>query len=206
VIVLMLDADVGFWRDQSPVSDPGYAADMFDRLLELEPSLSAARSPAQRILGCCRDFCTLYVSMLRHHQIPSQCRVGFAGCFDAGWWIDMWWSRSGTAGKATAARQRSRAVRLGSGQGTGLRVLVAGIIGAGRWWTVWMISVLSIPRRYAEVIPEVGMAELALDHQQRDGLAGHLDRMRMPELEWREAAANPGGQRGVAQLAADPGR
>ena len=29
----------------------------------------------------------------------------------------------------------------------------AGIIGAGRSWTAWMISVLSIPRRYAEVIP-----------------------------------------------------
>ena len=29
----------------------------------------------------------------------------------------------------------------------GLRPVVAGIIGAGRWWTAWMISVLSIPRR-----------------------------------------------------------
>jgi hypothetical protein len=34
-----------------------------------------------------------------------------------------------------------------------LRPLVAGIIGAGRSWTVWMISVLSIPRRYALVVP-----------------------------------------------------
>jgi Transglutaminase-like superfamily len=143
----MLDADLAFWRNQSPVSHPGasahllgvlpadpdalteissqmvfhyradgdweangmsadraaeinlcYAADMFDRLLELEPSLSATRSPAQRILGCCRDFSTLYVSMLRHHQIPSRCRVGFASYFEADWWIAMWWSRSGTAG------------------------------------------------------------------------------------------------------------
>jgi hypothetical protein len=29
---------------------------------------------------------------------------------------------------------------------------VAGIIGAGRSWTAWTISVLSIPRRYTEVI------------------------------------------------------
>jgi hypothetical protein len=65
-----------------------YAADMFDRLLELEPSLGAARPPAQRILGCCRDFSTLYVSMLRHHRIPSRCRVGFASYFDTDWWID----------------------------------------------------------------------------------------------------------------------
>jgi hypothetical protein len=27
-----------------------------------------------------------------------------------------------------------------------------------------MISVLSIPRSYAEVIPEIGMSQLALDH------------------------------------------
>ena len=32
-------------------------------------------------------------------------------------------------------------------QRVGVRPLVAGIIGAGRSWTVWMISVLSIPRR-----------------------------------------------------------
>jgi transposase InsO family protein len=30
--------------------------------------------------------------------------------------------------------------------------LLAGIIGAGRSWTAWTISVLSIPRRYTEVI------------------------------------------------------
>lgn len=65
-----------------------YAADMFERLLELEPTLGAPRTPAQRILGCCRDFSTLYVSMLRHHQIPSRCRVGFASYFEPGWWID----------------------------------------------------------------------------------------------------------------------
>jgi hypothetical protein len=29
---------------------------------------------------------------------------------------------------------------------------------------------------------EVGMPELSLDHDQRDSLAGHLDRVRMPEL------------------------
>jgi hypothetical protein len=65
-----------------------YAADMFGRLLELNPSLSAARPPAERILGCCRDFSTLYVSILRQHQIPARCRVGFASYFEAGWWMD----------------------------------------------------------------------------------------------------------------------
>ncbi len=65
-----------------------YAADMFGRLLELNPSLSAARRPAERILGCCRDFTMLYVSILRQHQIPARCRVGFASYFEASWWMD----------------------------------------------------------------------------------------------------------------------
>ena len=54
-----------------------YAANMFERLLELDPSLGAVRPPGKRILGCCRDFSTLYVSMLRQHRIapPSPRRV-----------------------------------------------------------------------------------------------------------------------------------
>jgi hypothetical protein len=135
--MVMLDADLAFWRNQTPITDPGscaglldalpadpdalteissqmvfhyrahgdwaangissdrageihlcYAANMFDRLLELQLPLSASRSPAHRILGCCRDFSTLYVSMLRHHRIPSRCRVGFADYLEVGWWID----------------------------------------------------------------------------------------------------------------------
>jgi hypothetical protein len=35
----------------------------------------------------------------------------------------------------------------------GVKLAVAGIVGVGRSWTAWMISLLSIPRRYAEVIP-----------------------------------------------------
>lgn len=65
-----------------------YAANMFERLLELDPSLGAVRPPGKRILGCCRDFSTLYVSMLRQQRIACRCRVGFASYFDPGWWID----------------------------------------------------------------------------------------------------------------------
>ncbi len=49
------------------------------------------------------------------------------------------------------------------------------------------------------------MAELALDHDQRDPLAGHLDRMRVPQLMRREAAAHTGRAGGVMELTADPG-
>ena len=40
--------------------------------------------------------------------------------------------------------------------------------------------------------------ELALDHEQWDTLAGHLDRVRVPEFVGREAAADPCRHRGVA--------
>ena len=53
---------------------------------------------------------------------------------------------------------------------------------------------------------EVGVAELALDHDQRDPLTRHLDRMRVPELMRREPATDPGRDRGVVQLSADAGR
>ncbi len=42
------------------------------------------------------------------------------------------------------------------------------------------------------------MPELALVHEQWDALAGHLDRMPVPELVGREPAANPCRERGVA--------
>jgi len=41
-----------------------------------------------------------------------------------------------------------------------------------------MISVLSIARRYLEMIAR-SARPLSLDHDQRDSLAGHLDRMRV---------------------------
>ena len=53
---------------------------------------------------------------------------------------------------------------------------------------------------------EVGVTELSLDHDQRDPLARHLDRMRMSELMRREPATNPGSERGVVELLADARR
>jgi len=69
--------------------DTRYAAAMFARLGELaDLPLSAARQPRQRLVGCCRDFTVLFVSMARHKGIPSRGRVGFAGYFFDGWLID----------------------------------------------------------------------------------------------------------------------
>lgn len=53
---------------------------------------------------------------------------------------------------------------------------------------------------------EVGVSELALDHDQRDPLARHLYRMGVPQLMWREPAPDPGCDRGMVDLFADAGR
>ena len=42
------------------------------------------------------------------------------------------------------------------------------------------------------------MSELALNHEERDTLARHLDRVRMPELMGRESPAHTGGLGGAA--------
>jgi len=69
--------------------DTRYAAAMFARLGELaDLPLSAARQPRQRLVGCCRDFSVLFVSMARHKGIPARARVGFAGYFFDGWLLD----------------------------------------------------------------------------------------------------------------------
>jgi hypothetical protein len=53
---------------------------------------------------------------------------------------------------------------------------------------------------------QVGVTELALDHDQRNPLARHLNRMRVPQLMRREPATNPSRERRVAELFADAGR
>ena len=48
--------------------------------------------------------------------------------------------------------------------------------------------------------------EMALDDDQRDAFAGHLDRMGVVELVRREAAPHPGSGGGAPQLGAGRGR
>ncbi|QKV76262.1 transglutaminase-like domain-containing protein [Amycolatopsis sp. Hca4] len=66
-----------------------YAADMWARLRELDPAPPGApRPPLHRIVGCCRDFTLLFVSMARHHGIPARARVGVASYLMPGWYLD----------------------------------------------------------------------------------------------------------------------
>jgi hypothetical protein len=70
-------------------ADLRYADPMVTRLLDLGPPTLARKRPAEeRIVGCCRDFAVLLVSMARHQGYPARVRVGYATYFQAGWYLD----------------------------------------------------------------------------------------------------------------------
>ena len=82
-------AENGIAPERLSEIDTRYAAAMFARLGELaDLPLSANRQPRQRLVGCCRDFTVLFVSMARHKGIPARGRIGFAGYLIGGWLID----------------------------------------------------------------------------------------------------------------------
>jgi Transglutaminase-like superfamily len=65
------------------------------RILELSPQpVRVERSLPDRMVGVCRHFATLYVSLLRENGIPARARAGFARYFGDGWsdhWITERW-------------------------------------------------------------------------------------------------------------------
>lgn len=66
-----------------------YAEPMLERLAALKDgSLVAERAPVERLVGCCRDFTVLFLTLLRHQGIPARGRVGFASYFVPGWNLD----------------------------------------------------------------------------------------------------------------------
>ncbi|GAB2667483.1 transglutaminase-like domain-containing protein [Kribbella swartbergensis] len=46
--------------------------------------LAEPREPADRIVGCCRDYTLMFVSALRHKGIPARSRIGFGDYFAQG--------------------------------------------------------------------------------------------------------------------------
>lgn len=61
------------------------------RIHELDPRpLAAARMPAARFVGTCRDFSVLLVAMLRAQGIPARARCGFGTYFAPGSFEDHW--------------------------------------------------------------------------------------------------------------------
>jgi hypothetical protein len=61
------------------------------RTLELDPRpLTEPRPPQDRLVGNCRDFSLLLVSILRHQGVPARARCGFACYFLPGRFEDHW--------------------------------------------------------------------------------------------------------------------
>jgi Transglutaminase-like superfamily len=68
-----------------------HVARILNRICELaDQPLTIPRPPHQRFIGCCRDFATLFCSILRSHQVPARVRCGFSTYFDPGFCFDHW--------------------------------------------------------------------------------------------------------------------
>ena len=61
------------------------------RTLELDDRpLSQPRPPEKKLVGNCRDFSVLLVSILRHQGVPARARCGFGAYFIPGHYEDHW--------------------------------------------------------------------------------------------------------------------
>ena len=75
--------------DRLPEVDSRYAERMLARIVELDDRpLTEERPPQKRLVGCCRDFTVLFLTMARHKNIPARARVGFADYFVPGFDAD----------------------------------------------------------------------------------------------------------------------
>jgi hypothetical protein len=82
-------ADNGISPGRIAEIDTRYARDMLERLVSLaDQPLAQSRTPSQRLIGCCRDFTVLFLTIARAHGIAARARVGFATYFYPGWYID----------------------------------------------------------------------------------------------------------------------
>lgn len=82
-------AEHGIAPERIAEVDLRYADAMLSRLFELRDApLGTARAPRERLVGCCRDFTLLFLTMARHKGIPARARVGFATYFVPGWNLD----------------------------------------------------------------------------------------------------------------------
>ena len=70
------------------------------RTLELDPHpLSEIRPVDKRIVGNCRDFSVLLVSILRHQGVPARARCGFGAYFVPNHYEDHWVAEYWNAGQ-----------------------------------------------------------------------------------------------------------
>ena len=80
---------IGVPEERVAEIDSRYVEAMLARLKELDGrDLTEPRQPLDRIVGCCRDFTVLYLTLLREQGVPVRARVGFASYFAPGWLVD----------------------------------------------------------------------------------------------------------------------
>jgi hypothetical protein len=64
---------------------------MLDLIVALDPRpLTETRAPERRLVGNCRHFTVLMVTMLRAQGVPARARCGFGGYFGTGAFEDHW--------------------------------------------------------------------------------------------------------------------
>ncbi len=69
--------------------DTRYIPSILQRITALDSRpLIEPHAPDKRIVGCCRDFTLLSVSMLRQAGIPARSRHGFGDYFEKGYYMD----------------------------------------------------------------------------------------------------------------------
>ena len=67
------------------------AAEVLGRAFEISAGpVTAARAPADRVVGICWHFAVVYAALLRARRCAVRVRCGFAGYFDAAKWYDHW--------------------------------------------------------------------------------------------------------------------
>ncbi|MCA9884787.1 MAG: transglutaminase domain-containing protein [Anaerolineae bacterium] len=68
--------------ERRPEIDTRYVSKMLARLMEMDDSpLTSPRDHANKVVGCCRDFSTMFCAIARHKGIPCRVRYGFGAYF-----------------------------------------------------------------------------------------------------------------------------
>ena len=81
--------DYQYPKERMSEIDTRYVHSMLEQLIKMDDRLLAeARAFDNRLIGCCRDYATLFTSILRHKGIPCRVRYGFAKYFEANFYVD----------------------------------------------------------------------------------------------------------------------
>lgn len=90
---------IAYHKEQTCPGPIAYMEDILEKAGELDTSsLAIPRSPDKRVIGCCREFATLFCAILRYKGIPARSRCGFGAYFAPGYYEDHWiceyWDRA----------------------------------------------------------------------------------------------------------------